>query len=81
MTCYGPLTPACTPAVAEHLVARLLRKGLPAAVIIVAEELPYLQVQDDTPAKDGQVLDRPHIPAVYPVADPSAIGASAVFKG
>ena len=81
MTCYSPFTSACTPTVAEYLITRLFSEGFPTAVLIVTKELPHLQIQNDTTAKDRQILNSPHVPAMYTTANPSAIGTPAIFKG
>jgi hypothetical protein len=53
MTGDRPLTPTSTPAIAEHLIARLLGKGIPAAIVVVAEELANLKMQDHSLTKNG----------------------------
>ena len=55
----NPLASTGTPAIAEHLISRLLGKGLPVAIVVVAEELANLKMYDYLLTKDGQVIYRP----------------------
>ena len=80
MTCHCSFAPAGTPAVAKHLVARLLGKGLPAAIVIMTEELANLKMQDYPFSKDRHILYRPEIPAVYLVAGMTTIRTDAIVQ-
>ncbi|MDD5824522.1 MAG: hypothetical protein PUD14_01315 [Prevotellaceae bacterium] len=44
MTGDSPLASTGTRAIAEHLVSGLLGKGLPAAIVVVAEELANIKM-------------------------------------
>lgn len=81
MTGDRPLTPTGTPAIAEHFIARLFGKGFPMAIIVVAEELANLKMQDHPLTKNGQILYRPEIPAVYLTADMAAIRTVPIIQG
>ena len=75
MTCHNPLTSACTPTVAEHLITRLFCEGFPAAVLIVTEELPHLFAAADVVLSRAgsnslcelQALKKPMLLIPYPM--------------
>lgn len=81
MTGDRPLAPTGTPAIAEHLIARLLGKGVPVADIVMTEELANLKMQDYTLAKNRQILYRPEISAVYLTADMATIRTDTIIQG
>jgi hypothetical protein len=80
MTGHGPLTPASASAIAEHLVARLLGKGLLLALMMVTEKLAYFQIYFHTVPQYGKVMDNPHISAVHFTAFITTVGAYSFFR-
>ena len=80
VTCHCPFAPTGTPPVAKHLVSRLLSKSLPTTIVVVAEELTNLKMQDHPLTKNGHILYRPKIPTVYLAASMTAIRTDSMIQ-